>query len=362
MSKQKQTASLPSYNKSYSRTWFQSSVVEYTWDIDRAITLFKIVKVLFSEAFPETALYRIKLNIDIDTSQILNSKLRFYLLTETEFMGICDCFVYSADFNQIPCKSTTGLISNMTLLYETTLESLGRDSFIRDRIVMYFKFEILHRFFTQSIHMDIIPSRTTIYKDLNPECAIRINFKANNKESITFIVNGERYDLPKTLLRAVNSKYFKNICDMYENNKNNIPYEIKIDDMPIAFKEMLSFILSGLLPESLDYYMLQDLLMVAHKYDVQTLKLICEHYLLRLINLKNSIDLVILAFSCNAKTLEKHTAIFIKFYLKEVVRLEEFNHLTQKHLDKIIELINNIKIPLKSEIIKLPHLDSTSNT
>ncbi|EFN66471.1 TD and POZ domain-containing protein 1, partial [Camponotus floridanus] len=119
-------------------------------------------------------------------------------------------------------------------------------------------------------------------------------------------------------LYAINSKYFKNIFDMLENKKD-LSYEIEIGEMPIPFKQMLSFILSGFIPDPFNYHMLRDLLIMASKYNVQTLKILCESYLIRMINIENSIDLIQLALTYNAKSLGKHTSLFIKLYLKEVV-------------------------------------------
>ncbi|EFN66470.1 TD and POZ domain-containing protein 5, partial [Camponotus floridanus] len=125
-------------------------------------------------------------------------------------------------------------------------------------------------------------------------------------------------------LYATNSEFFKSICDyaMVENEKGI--YEIEVDEMPVPFKQMLSFILSGFIPDPFNYHMLRDLLIMASKYNVQTLKILCESYLIRMINIENSIDLIQLALTYNAKSLEKYTALFIKLYLKEIVHTQEF--------------------------------------
>ncbi|XP_011259185.2 uncharacterized protein LOC105253088 [Camponotus floridanus] len=333
------------YNKSFSRTWLQTSIVEYIWEINCVMTVFKIEKELFSAMFPETSLYRIKLTIDIDTSEVMKSTLRFFLLTGTNFQGVCDVgIVSSSDFRKIKCKSTSGLISNMTLLYETTIESL--QSYItNNNLVMYFEIEFAHLFVTESMYVDMMPSSTILYKQFNSEQSNLINLKAKDKELITFKIKEEHYSFPKKALYAINSKYFKNIFDMLENKKD-LSYEIEIGEMPIPFKQMLSFILFGLLPDPLNYHMLRDLLIMAHKYDVQTLKILCESYLIHMINIENSIDLIQLALTYNAKSLGKHTSLFIKLYLKEVVRINEFQRLSQNDLDKIFKLVYDINLPL----------------
>ncbi|EFN66469.1 TD and POZ domain-containing protein 4 [Camponotus floridanus] len=199
-----------------------------------------------------------------------------------------------------------------------------------------------------------MPSSTTLYKQLNFERSNLTNLKVKSKGLITFKFKEERYNLPVQTLYATNSEYFKSICDyaMVENEKGI--YEIEVDEMPVPFKQMLSFILSGFIPDPFNYHMLRDLLIMASKYNVQTLKILCESYLIRMINIENCIDLVQLAFSYNAYSLKKHTSLFIKLYLKEVLRTKEFQRLSQNNLEEIIELISNINLPLD---IKLPHVN-----
>ncbi|XP_025264202.1 uncharacterized protein LOC112637833 [Camponotus floridanus] len=337
------------YNKSYSRTWLESSIVEYTWEINSAIIIFKTEKEFFSARFPKTSLYRIKLSIDNDTSDVMKSKLRFYLVTEKKFKGTCDvCVVNPFNSQKIKCKSTSpGLISNMILLYETTLESL-KEYLINNKIVMYFKIEIIYKFLTQNIHIDV-PLNTTLCEELNFKRSNFTNLKVKSMGLITFKFKRERYNLPAQTLYATNSEFFKSICDyaMVENEKGI--YEIEIDEMPVPFKQMLSFILSGSIPDPFNYHMLRDLLIMASKYNVQTLKILCESYLIRMINIENSIDLIQLALTYNAKSLEKYTALFIKLYLKEIVHTQEFQCLPQYNFNKIMKLIcdSNLSIDIK---------------
>jgi len=90
--------------------------------------------------------------------------------------------------------------------------------------------------------------------------------------------------------------------------------------------------------------MLKTLLTAADKYDVQTLKLTCEHYLLRYITIENALELAQLAVSSNATFLETHLATFIKFHMKEITEIKEFRTLLQEDLNKIIELIEKSTI------------------
>lgn len=345
---------LSSHNKSFCRSWFESSIIEYTWDIDRVMTYLQITKELSSLEFPETGQYQIKLSIDINTLDKLKSKVRFYLLTKKEFMGKCEISFahhYETTCENIHWSPYIGTMTNMTLLCEIALGFFGEDIISKDKIIINFKFEILDRFHAQTIHMNI--PTNIICKNFNYERESDVNMGTNDKvKSIVFLINKDHYSIPMTLLRRINSTYFNNICDMYENDENmKMPYKIKVDDSNmLAFKRMLIFILSGSLTTSYNYDQLRNLLIVAHKYDVETLKLICEQYLLRKLNIHNSVDLIMLAISCNAKILEEKIAIFIKFYLKEIFQDKKFYNLSQENVDKIFDLIDEINIPLKSQV------------
>ncbi|XP_029155711.1 protein maternal effect lethal 26-like [Nylanderia fulva] len=320
--------------------------------MDRVITHLQIAKQLFSEEFPETALYRIKLSIDIDTHDKLNNKVKFYLLTKEKFMGICQISLisnYAVNSNKVyHCYSYKGSMTDMTLLCELPIKLLDTEILSEEKIVINFKFEILHQFQNQSIHMNL----TTI------DTIVRKNFNFNDKESITFIVNKSRYTLSKNRLRCISSTYFNELCDKLEKNKTN-EFEIKINDkkFSLAYEGMLLFILTDSLPTSLDYDKLKYILITADKYKVNQLKLTCERYLLRIINIQNSVKLIMLAFSCNAKLLEEKVATFIKLYLKEVALYNNFSHLSQKDRNKIFESINKINIPCRSQLVKFDHLE-----
>lgn len=134
-----------------------------------------------------------------------------------------------------------------------------------------------------------------------------------------------------------------NFCSTYEENMTNDLITINDNDMQDVFKIMLMYLKTGLTSKELDYYKTKSLLEVANKCDLQNLKLICEEYLIRTITIDSVIEFVQLAFLNNAKNLEKHAASFIKFYIQEIINIEEFLSLPQEHLDKIIELVVKIQ-------------------
>ncbi|TGZ50580.1 Uncharacterized protein DBV15_12927, partial [Temnothorax longispinosus] len=112
--------------------------------------------------------------------------------------------------------------------------------------------------------------------------------------------------------------------------------ELITDNELQKFKQILVFILTGSV-EQCDYDMLKKLLTAADKYDVPTLKLTCEHYLLRYI--KNAVELIQLALLSNTKFLETHLTTFIKFHIKKIKNTKELRSLSQEDLNKVLELI-----------------------
>ncbi|XP_011695748.1 PREDICTED: uncharacterized protein LOC105454660 isoform X4 [Wasmannia auropunctata] len=54
---------LPSYVKSYSSTWSESTTFDYSWKIDQFKLLHKIIDTLHSPRFPENGENMIQLNI-----------------------------------------------------------------------------------------------------------------------------------------------------------------------------------------------------------------------------------------------------------------------------------------------------------
>ncbi|TGZ53452.1 Uncharacterized protein DBV15_12929 [Temnothorax longispinosus] len=99
--------------------------------------------------------------------------------------------------------------------------------------------------------------------------------------------------------------------------------------------------------------MLKNLLTAADKYDVPSLKLTCQHYLLCSLTIENAVELVQLAFSSNAKFLETHLVTFIKFHIKGIRDTEAFQSLSQEDLNKIMELIEKSKFEVSTDQFSL---------
>ncbi|XP_071578508.1 speckle-type POZ protein-like [Temnothorax nylanderi] len=223
-------------------------------------------------------------------------------------------------------RSISCLISDMTLLID-----VSDDSYIStEAFIIHCKIENFHQLINNTIHMNLQPS-APVFKEVNSLEDSTFEFESD--KSIKFIVGEEQYVISKKLLCDTNSSYFKIICLTHDGKEKDMTNELATDNELQTFKQILVFILTGSV-EQCDYDMLKKLLTAADKYDVPTLKLTCEHYLLRYITIKNAVEFIQLALSSNAKFLETHSTTFIKFHIKEITNTKEFRSLSQEDLNK----------------------------
>ncbi|XP_036142437.1 TD and POZ domain-containing protein 1-like [Monomorium pharaonis] len=350
---------LPSYIKSYSETSLESTTIDYRWRINKFNHLFHVLDTLKSPAFPENDQYmNIYLNFTHKPTRMSLGgpycyTLKLYLLTTKPFVGICTTVTRYSD--QKFCeKSISGYISNMTELYTCLNLTFKHDI---DSFLVRCKFEIFRHLENNARHIcNLLPS-STISKDIKSLEDSTFEDKSKGDKSITFILGTERYIISKKLLWTTNSNYFKNICLTHEAKEKNMTNELKTNEEIEAFKQILSFIITGSQSiESYNYDKLITLLKIVDKYDVLTLKLICEHYLLEYITIENAIKLIQLAFVFKTPLLETHLINFIQFY-KKIINTEEFQNLPEEDANKIIELIKKNK---KSEMCDIvTHFESS---
>jgi len=315
--------------------------LDYFWKIDQFNRFCETLNTLNSPKFPEDGPYMIEMNIHMNIthkSDPLITIAQVYIHTNIEFIGSCTVSVMHASDSVIPPKSISGHIKDMTLLTEILDTKHYTDTFM-----LHCKFEIFCKLVSNTIQMNLLPSSIKTVKSIENTIFGESEFNNKNGSSIKFIVGDEHYVVPKKLLCATDSSYFRNICLTYEEKEKDMTNELMSSELLLAFKQLLLFIITGSI-EQHDYDMLKNLLTIADKYDVLHLKLICEHYLLRCITVENAIELIQLAFLLNAKFLRTHAAVFIKFHLKEIIDTKEFRGLLQEDLNKIMELFEKNKI------------------
>jgi len=182
-----------------------------------------------------------------------------------------------------------------------------------------------------------------VTKDIEKQNLINNSFSS---AQIIFKVNGNIYKISKQLLYATNSCYFTLVCKTYEIGKENEDITVIIDDVPETFLTMLAFIKTGTLPESIssDDAKMLELLILAYRYDVKNLKVRCEKYLIRNISLTNVVKYLDVVIKFEAKFLEEHVMAFIKFHFKELIKIEEFQELSQSYFEKVINSFQQFEV------------------
>ncbi|KAH0948741.1 hypothetical protein HN011_000065 [Eciton burchellii] len=287
---------------------------------------------IHSAAFPETALLKIEMQLSHMSSEYKNDVIKFYIHTEKPFRGVCDISANHLDKNEL-CTSIAGCMGNRSCLYETTIQALLQHV-NENTLTLNFTFVIFHEMLNETMHIMSKSLNQTITKE-------KQNFLDNSFSSsqVIFKTNDNTYKVSKQLLYATNSCYFTLVCKTYEAGKEDEDITVIIDDMPDSFLTMLMFIKTGTLPQSISYddAKMLELLILAYRYDVKDLKIICERYLIRNINLANVIKYLDIAIKFEAKVLEEYVMAFIKFHFKELIRIEEFQELSQSYLEKIMK-------------------------
>ncbi|XP_071578512.1 uncharacterized protein [Temnothorax nylanderi] len=343
--KKEQTVSssfLPSYTKSYSQTRFEVTTSDYTWKIDQFGRLAAIVDTLNSPPFGENNQYKIQMNI---SRQDLLCAIRISIRTNTAFSGSCTTTIMHPPETVLASRSISCRISDMTLLID-----VSDDSYIStEAFIIHCKIEHFHQLISNTIHMNLqLQPPPTVFKEIKLSENSTFDFQLFNEKSIKFIIGEEQYVISKKLLCDTNSSYFKYMCLTHKEKEKDMTNELVTDNEIESFKQVLLYITTDSIDQG-NYGMLKKLLTAADKYDVPTLKLTCQHYLLRSLTIENAVELMQLALSSNAKYLETHSATFFKFYMKEIRDTIAFKSLSQEDLNKIMEFIEKSKFEVSTD-------------
>lgn len=332
------------YNKNYCRTRIFSSTIDYTWEIDRFSDIIKIGDKVESASFPKTTQqYTLLWKIYTSEFDILKHLQLFLSNTRKKFTGLCTVSLSSTSKSIIIKKTLSGLITNNTMLCKIPAFVANT---IKNKLTVECTIEVFHNLINDTITISDTPSinrnlETTNFRTLTRNSNSPPDSNLDEK-FIEFIVNGETYNMPLNLMHTVNSSYFKNLYNEFQENGMLSP--IELNENPFLFNEMLLYLKTGFITEGHDFNTLQNLLILAHKYDVQELKKLCEQHLIRMITKENVIRLMKLAILYNAQYLEKFTASFIKFYQKDIMDNAELQLLSKYMSNKVIEAIEKINI------------------
>jgi speckle-type POZ protein len=158
---------------------------------------------------------------------------------------------------------------------------------------------------------------------------------------VAFEVGGEIFNAHRCVLGA-RSPVFS--AELFGPMKESCAGAIRVDDMEAhVFRALLGFVYTDSLPEmdKEEDAMAQRLLVAADRYDMERLKLICEHKLCRLIEAGNLATILALAEQHHCHGLKKACFSFLSspVNLKAVLASDGFEHLNSSCPSVIKDLI-----------------------
>ena len=107
------------------------------------------------------------------------------------------------------------------------------------------------------------------------------------------------------------------------NMKESLTNKVEVPDAdPDAFRGMLQYIYGGMAPENLDAVAM-ELLAIADKYGLETLKSMCEFSIRRNLNADTVVDACLLAERFDCAELMSHAKLVLKANIRVIERSEE---------------------------------------
>ncbi|KAF8754892.1 hypothetical protein HU200_011365 [Digitaria exilis] len=162
---------------------------------------------------------------------------------------------------------------------------------------------------------------------------------------VTFQVAGETFAAHRYVLASRSSVF---LADLFGPMKDKAMSSILINDMEArVFKAMLYFIYTDTMPD-IDkedaLVITQHLLVAADKYDLERLKLMCEHKLCEYIDTRTVATTLALAEQHGCHGLKRACFSFLKSpsHLQEVTEKESFDHLMTSCPSVVKELLAKV--------------------
>lgn len=329
----------------YCRTERLSHAYTYTWDIANFWREYMLLPLESPRC--ESQLFYFRLRTDVNKQY-----LEFYIIFKEWYSGSCHVFIKNTTINFY--KEIRVMTTGPNVMYI-------RDEFLCSIPVIYLLENAANclpnntltvRFECTKWHNAL--SETIMCTNLQVNEEIQMNSSNNSdmvpdKESlVTFVIGDERLYANKNLICA-KSPVFGNMfnCQMKESKTN----EVEITDIKYnVLKLFLSYIQFTFLPNLVtnDIQTLSELFIVADKYDVEDLKLLCELQLIKLIDTKNYIEFfdMDLIWLRNTKYLEDYIKKLIKIQ-PEGVRNPQLAELIKTNSESLIRITKYTKTDME---------------
>ncbi|XP_074107862.1 speckle-type POZ protein B-like [Cotesia typhae] len=141
-------------------------------------------------------------------------------------------------------------------------------------------------------------------------------FETKMDTDVTFIVGEKKFPAHKLVL-MVRSPVFRAMLSSSKEHEINIP-----DTCPDMFDKLLEFIYTDRVAD-LDA-VAEDLVELADKYQVRTLKQVCFEELCMSVNIENAARMILLADRLNAEIMFKYVTEYIRINAETVIQTEGY--------------------------------------
>ncbi|KAG8039028.1 hypothetical protein G9C98_003335 [Cotesia typhae] len=232
-------------------------------------------------------------------------------------------------------------------------ESWGSNKFLEINKLLEDKNDILSdNILTLSVDLvvygDYLTTTSEIpYKTMKPKISDDFNelLKTEMGSDVTFTVKDIKFRAHKSILIARSPTIASMLS--HETSKGK-QYVLNIDDVePKVFKDVLKFIYTDIV-DNLDDKA-ECLLDVANKYQLKTLKILCEESLCKTITIENAVTIMVLANEHSAKLLMDYVVDFIVMNMEKVMNTEDYRKLESSKpvllsvlLKKFVDLIKTV--------------------
>ena len=170
---------------------------------------------------------------------------------------------------------------------------------------------------------------------------------------VYFIVGGKKFGSHLAVLSAASPV----MAAMFsrENYKEGQTKSARIDDAdPEVFHQMLRYLYTGVAPKMSEY--VEDLFVVADKYQISALKEECEQLMVSSLSVDNVVRRLELAYAHSASTLLETALEHVTQHLDDIWNRPEWKNLGEKNYDVFFLAMD--RVHLKENSRKLEHVPS----
>lgn len=308
----------------------------YIWTISNFWSIFRNVSTLTSDKIEELP-FTIEMISDEN-----KTKACFHLYTDA---SVFSCFLYLEDVpNGKTYKlSTRHHMNQLCYAFDVALLKAEKSLLWNNALRVICQFFLL-----KTIQHRSICNVITEPEDMLP---ININSSTHSEcdSRVTLIAFEERFSVYKDLLSS-RSTVFKT---MFDNNPTMDEFKlVEIDHISrLTLCIFLSFLQTGHIirdAQDVTKATLYQLFALASDYDVQDLKTLCKHYLIKALNHETAIESLTLAHIYNDENLRKFVIDYIKLHMKDMRNSSRFVLILQEYPELLAKFMMTDDLPTTS--------------